>query len=251
MVIKCTYKNKELKCLSKVITQDDIIFELETDVKITGFLYITYSNNTQRTIELVTIAGDLYRGRFKLYNNDISNLAGTAKLTLVISNGILKVISNSVPLTFSIPDIKTLIKLDSNKEIIDIKKDLDALKNQLFDMSNNRTFSTLKVCNPEHAEPGMIPVIINKQGAYMLKHPFMNIIESVNKKYPDKGNVTLTTDDIHVANKTLTEYLSQTNELISRLKRYNDTLTVNLSKLEDKLIELEIKLQKHLSNPII
>lgn len=251
MVIKATYQNNLFQLATTNITSDDIVFELTSSSDMECFLCVTFYDKTQRTIQLTKTNTGTYRGRLKVHEEELYLLANKANLSLCIYTAIQSVVSNSVTITFDLPTITNIIKLSSNSEILQLKKELKSLKDTVWKLSTNRTILGKPNIDTSYAEPGMIPVLATKDGSFILKNPFTNIIESVNNVYPEKGNVTITPDNIAINNLSLSEYLIQLYKVVEQQKEYIDTLKEQIKLLNKTINELQISLQAHIANPII
>ena len=251
MVIKASYKNNVFKLESNIIPTDDTTFELTSDINMEGFLYITFHNKEQKTIQLTKTNNNLYRGRLKLYSEELHLLVADATINLCIYTSIKTVVTNSDTIKFDLPTINNLIKLDSNSEILQLKKEIRSIKDSIWKLSTNRTLSGVPNIDTSYAEPGMIPVLMTKDGTFVLKHPFANIIESINNVYPEKGNVTITADNIKIQDMILSEYLIMVSKVIAQQNSYSDALKQQITNLNQEIKELKLKLQAHISNPII
>ncbi len=251
MVITATYKNNIFKLNNNTITSDDTIFELTSDVNMEGFLFVTFHNGEQKTIQLTKTNTNVYRGRLKLYSQELHLLISEAKINLCIYTSVQTVTTNKDIITFDLPTINNLIKLDSNTEITQLKKELNNLKDTLWKLSTSKGFIGLPKIDTTYAEPGMIPVIATKDGTFVLKNPFANVVESINNVYPIRGNVDITADNIKIKDKILSEYLTAVATTITQQKEYSDSLKNTITNLTKEVNELKLQLKSHISNPII
>lgn len=251
MVVKCTYKDNIFKLDNNTITSDDTIFELTSDVNMECFIFITFHNKEQKTIQLTKTNTGIYRGRFKLYNHELYLLVAEAKVNLCIFTTVQSVVSNKDIIKFDLPTIHNLIKLDSNSEILQLKKEIRALKDTLWKVSTQRSINGIPKVDTSYAEPGMVPVLATKDGTFVLKNPFANTVESINNVYPEHGNVTLTADNITVHDKILSEYLAMVVTAMAQQKDYIDNLKEQIKVLTRDMHNLQLQLQAHISNPII
>ena len=251
MVIKCTYKDDIFKLDNNVITSDDVIFELTSDVNMECFIFITFHDRAQKTIQLTKNNNGIYRGRLKLYSQELHLLTADAKVNLCIYTTIKCLTSNEDIVKFDLPIINNLIKLESNIEILQLKKELKALQDTLWKVSTNRSINGIPKVDTSYAEPGMFPVLATKDGAFILKNPFANTIESINNIFPVKGNVTITADDIKVKDKILSEYLAMMVTAVAQQQTYIDNLKEQIKSLTRQVNDLTLQLQAHISNPII
>jgi hypothetical protein len=251
MVIKCTYKDDLFKLDNNTITSDDIVFELTSDVNMECFILVTFHDKGQKTIQLTKTNTGIYRGRLKLYEQELHLLVEDAKVNLCIYTTIQSLISNQDTIKFNLPTIHNLIKLNSNTEILQLKKELKNLKDTLWKMSTSKGVTGLPKLDTSYAEPGMIPVLATKDGAFILKHPFANAVESINNIYPEQGNVTITADNIAIQDKVLSDYLAMVVTAMAQQKSYIDNLKELIKDLNQEINNLKLQLQAHISNPII
>lgn len=250
--MKGTYKDNLFTLDQTIITSPDNMIEIESDINVEMFAIVTYSDGLQRTIQFKQISENNYKGRFKLYEHELIKLTNGAEIQLCVYSGIKKMKTNKVKLTFDILTIKNVIQLTTNSDILKLNDEIQELKSTVSSLIHNRGFAVLPTVSLDHAEPGMVPVLATKSGVFILKHPFANVIESVNEKTPEGGNITLTIDDIKsLDGVTLTEIITLINASVKSLFEYNKTLLDNIKDINSKLIELELKLNAHLSNPII
>lgn len=251
MVIKCTYKDDVFKLNNNVITTDDVIFELTSDVSMECFIFVTFHDKAQKTIQLTKTNTGIYRGRMKLYSQELHLLTADATVNLCIYTTIQSIISNQDIIKFDLPTINNLIKLESNIEILQLKKDLKNLQDTLWKLSTNRSINGLPKLDTTYAEPGMIPVLVSKDGTFVFKNPFANVVESVNNIYPTKGNVTITADNITIGDKALSAYLTLLVTTIEQQKTYIDSLKEQIKTITKDMNELRLQVNAHISNPII
>ena len=251
MVIKCTYKDDIFKLDNNIITSDDVMFELTSDVNMECFIFITFHDGAQKTVQLTKNNNGIYRGRLKLYSQELHLLTAEAKVNLCIYTTIKCLTSNKDIVKFDLPIINNLIKLESNIEILQLKKELKALQDTLWKVSTNRSINGIPKVDTSYAEPGMVPVLATKDGAFILKNPFANTIESINNIFPVKGNVTITADDIKVKDKILSEYLAMMVTAVAQQQTYIDNLKEQIKSLTRQVNDLTLQLQAHISNPII
>lgn len=252
MSIKIKYNSGLLSSDTIVIDKPDIIMEVQSDVELNGFLLLELSNKYTITVNIIkTNSGYNYRGRLRLFQQNLPYLNKPATLKLYLVNSISKYTSNSLPVNFDIANINLQIKQDTNQEVLELKKKVKELEEVIFNIKANKVFTTINAVNLKEAQPGMIPTLANTNGVYVLKHPFSNIVECVNGVYPEGGSLDITADDIYYNNKVLAEYLKESNSALMSLVSYIDSLKEEIKAINNKLIALEVKLEKHIANPII
>lgn len=233
-----------------IISEQDTIIELNSDIDTLIFGVFTLSNKTKKTIQFIQY-NDSKKARLLLAEEDLPLLnKATFSLHLVSDTGTF--ITNSIPVLFDTDSLKLNITRKASTDLLEALKALKLLEAKVNSIVTNHRLVGVNITNTDYIQPGMIPVAIDNKGNFIAQYPFANIVTNVNGQVAVDGVVNIDASMIKYNQEIMLDYyIKQLAESIKAVSDYAKTISQTLFSTIESLQDLRLKVETHLDNGLI
>ena len=176
--------------------------------------------------------------------------AATISIELVSSTFSKKYPQQDLPV--DVERIKYNNLVAKNNEIKELKLYVRQLEETLRGLTEGRALTKLSLQNIDSIAPGMVPVAIDSKGTFIAAYPFNDMIKDINGVTPVSGSLKLYAEDIPLeSGVSLQEAWNSYIQTTTRVLGYISSIEDQLTKVNNKLKELETNIATHVNTGII